>query len=507
MNISFFLFGDISCTLETSSVPWIQQLYLGDIKCTLDTTVVPWGHQLYLGDIKCTLDTTVVPWRHQVYLGYNSCTLETSVVPWRHQVYLGYNSCTLETSSVPWIQQLYLGDISCTLETSSVPWIQQLYLGDIKCTLDTTVVPWRHQLYLGDISCTLETSLYLEDIKLSLIVFIKYSGQSWMELNIGIRGPPKDCVPREIRANTTTTPVAPANPIPSDEVLQQMSHMEVQDFYHRYINSPQATCNSVVRMGKVTDGGWELCDDPLYKPIKGDCLVYSYGINFDFSFDQDMITYGCDVHAFDPSMKTAPAVYQSQLYFHATGVGAHNITVNNPTTGWWQLYTIAQHRRQHHHLPHQRQLDIVKMDVEGYEHETLMLALDDGSLDDVRQLAFETHVSWSSTDPTKEEYIKYLGLLRKVYDHGFRIYLTHRNYVWSAFESVINKGRKFTKCHEIHTVNIKLKNNLSQPNIHSSNLSFSSDLQKQKERELQQKIISTELAEYKALASRNSPRL
>ncbi|XP_013083086.2 uncharacterized protein LOC106068302 isoform X2 [Biomphalaria glabrata] len=346
----------------------------------------------------------------------------------------------------------------------------------------------------------------------SFILYTRYSGQNWTELNIGIRGSAKECGSisrQEIRANRTEAPPPPlpdVNPIPSDEVLDQMSHKEVQDFYHRYINSPQATCSSVIRMGKVTDGGWELCDDPLYKPIKGDCLVYSYGINFDFSYDQDMVSYGCDVHAFDPSMKTAPNVYQGNLYFHATGVAAKNGTVNNPTTGWWQLYTIAEHRKQHHHLPNQRQLDIVKMDVEGYEHESLMLALDDGSLDDVRQLAFETHVTWSATDPSKEEYIKYLGLLRNVYDHGFRIYLTHRNYVWSAFESVINKGRKFTKCHEIHTVNIKLKNTPSQPQTRPESLSFASEAQKQKEHQLQMKVIESELVEYKNLGLRYSPR-
>lgn len=44
-----------------------------------------------------------------------------------------------------------------------------------------------------------------------------------------------------------------------------------------YVNGPQVACSRVERMGKLTDGGWELCDDPLYRPSSGDCLVYSYG--------------------------------------------------------------------------------------------------------------------------------------------------------------------------------------------------------------------------------------
>ncbi|KAK3788434.1 hypothetical protein RRG08_049808 [Elysia crispata] len=77
----------------------------------------------------------------------------------------------------------------------------------------------------------------------------------------------------------------------------------------RYIVSPQVTCSSVRRLGELSDGGWELCEDPLYSPRTTttsstnttSCLVYSYGINNDFSFDDDMAKYGCEVHSFDPT--------------------------------------------------------------------------------------------------------------------------------------------------------------------------------------------------------------
>ncbi|VDI18203.1 Hypothetical predicted protein [Mytilus galloprovincialis] len=50
----------------------------------------------------------------------------------------------------------------------------------------------------------------------------------------------------------------------------------------------------------MTDGGWNVCHDKPYRPPVP-CLVYSFGINNDFSFDDFIVkTYGCDVHSFDP---------------------------------------------------------------------------------------------------------------------------------------------------------------------------------------------------------------
>ncbi|XP_071134989.1 uncharacterized protein [Mytilus edulis] len=55
----------------------------------------------------------------------------------------------------------------------------------------------------------------------------------------------------------------------------------------------------------MTDGGWNVCHDKPYRPPVP-CLVYSFGINNDFSFDDFIVKpYGCDVHSFDPRATTA----------------------------------------------------------------------------------------------------------------------------------------------------------------------------------------------------------
>jgi hypothetical protein len=52
------------------------------------------------------------------------------------------------------------------------------------------------------------------------------------------------------------------------------------------------------------DGQKAVCLIPAQvAPPAGDCVVYSFGINNEWSFDDNMKRYGCQVYAFDPSMK------------------------------------------------------------------------------------------------------------------------------------------------------------------------------------------------------------
>lgn len=48
------------------------------------------------------------------------------------------------------------------------------------------------------------------------------------------------------------------------------------------------------------DGQKAVCLDTEVRPIKGKCLVYSFGVNNEWSFEDTMDEYGCEVYAFDP---------------------------------------------------------------------------------------------------------------------------------------------------------------------------------------------------------------
>ncbi|KAK3759746.1 hypothetical protein RRG08_041707 [Elysia crispata] len=247
--------------------------------------------------------------------------------------------------------------------------------------------------------------------------------------------------------------------IPHEKVLRNMSMFALVQLYFRYIESPQVTCSSVKRKGNVQDGGWQLCEDLEYAPDKNGCLVYSYGINNDFSFDDDMAKYGCEVHSFDPTMDNKTDFLRGErVYFHPRGVGGidkqANDLVGSKDLQMLQIDTIATHRRMFKHGPKNRRLDVVKMDVEGYEFEALMTALHDGSLDDVRQLVFETHLTLNGRPLTKESYLKFLILLRKIHSKGFRIYTTLLNEACGFFNEV--DQRDHFLCHEVHTVNVNI---------------------------------------------------
>jgi hypothetical protein len=70
------------------------------------------------------------------------------------------------------------------------------------------------------------------------------------------------------------------------------------------------------------DGMKYVCLDKLYGDIqKNECLVYSFGIADDWSFEEVMAGLGCQVRAFDPTTapETKPAT--DKITFSLMGLG------------------------------------------------------------------------------------------------------------------------------------------------------------------------------------------
>ncbi|XP_048763073.1 probable methyltransferase-like protein 24 isoform X3 [Ostrea edulis] len=238
--------------------------------------------------------------------------------------------------------------------------------------------------------------------------------------------------------------------LPSKEVMQKMDQGALGDLYHQYINSLQVFCRKVIRLGKLDDGGWDFCDDNRFRP-RNNCLVYSYGIQFDFSFDDAIVKkYNCEVHAFDPSMRVGDHKHGANVFFHATGLSGDNM----PSRGTnWKMRTLQKQREELGHS--KRPIDFLKIDVEEWEWKALPQMIRSGTLKNVRQFAIELHITLRS-EPNGAKYLLGLTVLKDLYDMGFRMFWTHRN-LWCKFYPQ-NGASQRTGCHEVSFVNINKLN-------------------------------------------------
>ena len=177
--------------------------------------------------------------------------------------------------------------------------------------------------------------------------------------------------------------------------------------YGQINNAPDITvypqhCDESKLWGRKDAGGWYLCD-VIDKYDK--CIVYSYGLGADWSFDNAAEASGCEVHGFDPSIllwqkgmhgpEYSKFDYASEYpsrkkVFHNWGLGVLERAIYPPGTipqEWpglgdpafsqtnsapWEMKSIATTMKDlgHSHI------SILKIDVEGAEWGALTALLE-----------------------------------------------------------------------------------------------------------------------------------
>lgn len=70
----------------------------------------------------------------------------------------------------------------------------------------------------------------------------------------------------------------------------------------------------------VLDGEKSMCMDDKIAPIRGKCLIYSFGIGNNWSFEELMEQYGCQVYAFDSMMGKADHDRTANIHFYNIGL-------------------------------------------------------------------------------------------------------------------------------------------------------------------------------------------
>lgn len=162
------------------------------------------------------------------------------------------------------------------------------------------------------------------------------------------------------------------------------------------------------------EGQKAVCIDPKVAPLPGDCIIYSFGIHDDWSFDEQMGRYGCQVYSFDPSINMTQHDHTPSVHFYDWGLGRldENRTYKDTI---WKMRTLSTIYETLTHLHGRVIIDYLKIDIEFAEWQVLPQIIESGMLSKVRQLGVEFHLS---SDETTEKYYEHANLLRTLEKEG-----------------------------------------------------------------------------------------
>ncbi|TPX48661.1 hypothetical protein SeMB42_g02896 [Synchytrium endobioticum] len=191
------------------------------------------------------------------------------------------------------------------------------------------------------------------------------------------------------------------------------------------------------------DGAWPVCPIESLLQRRNNCVVYSFGINNDFSFDDEIARkYGCQVHSFDPTMNKASHKRSDKVSFWDIGLGS---TIGRNPSGW-NVSTVSGIMNM---LKHDR-VDVFKMDIEGSEWPSLLQMIESGALWKIDQLSLEIHSDFSGKGTSYEA-----NLIRDViHNFNFKIFAWHVNPYSNKLNFTDSGLLQFTQFYEISMVRV-----------------------------------------------------
>jgi len=198
---------------------------------------------------------------------------------------------------------------------------------------------------------------------------------------------------------------------------------------------------------KTWFGNKLICQDQKWK-VTPPCLVYSFGINNNFRFDDAMAKLGCEVHAFDPSMNEAGHQRKSGVTFHDLGLSHADSDSYEPRsdryvhnarhTIRWKVRTLESIMKM---LGHKGQiLDVLKIDIEANEWDVARQLMSSDILGDVRQMNIEWHLFHGGkmgNFPPLEDYLLSYQTIRALRSLGWRE-ISSNKCCYSNFSNGVN---------------------------------------------------------------------
>ncbi|KAK4014891.1 methyltransferase-like protein 24 [Daphnia magna] len=169
-----------------------------------------------------------------------------------------------------------------------------------------------------------------------------------------------------------------------------MKHHEMLQ-YIQWTNNA-SSCKLERDFGGNVDGRKSVCLDPQVGLEPENCLVYSFGVNHEWTFDEEMARYGCQVYAFDPM---AGLSYNRSDKIHVYNYGLSfktEISVQNWTVmPLKKLYKMLE--PVHGRIP----ISYLKYDLEDGNLRVVPDIVQTGMLANIRQLALEVHIEPEGT--------------------------------------------------------------------------------------------------------------
>ncbi|XP_037782122.1 uncharacterized protein LOC119578633 [Penaeus monodon] len=172
--------------------------------------------------------------------------------------------------------------------------------------------------------------------------------------------------------------------------------------YKQYISSKQTTCENWAQLGgwlaAPKDGRKLMCLDERFDIQAGKCVVLSFGVNNEWSFEDDAEKLGCKVYAFDPTMGKEDHQRTPNIQFFKLGIsdveGEKKIGMNPVVTdfNFHKSFPVDRYENIVRRLGLEgRVIDYVKMDIELSELDVLRDLLDNSPhfLRNINQLSIE----------------------------------------------------------------------------------------------------------------------
>ncbi|SJL14423.1 uncharacterized protein ARMOST_17880 [Armillaria ostoyae] len=203
----------------------------------------------------------------------------------------------------------------------------------------------------------------------------------------------------------------------------------VWDFFPASYNCP----HEVERLGALGDGGKWVCGLSRVQE-KPNCVIYSVGINYESSFEAEILanTRHCEIWGYDYSVKSfgpqIPRSLASRTHFFPYGLAGSDKVATDDSPPMFTLESIMAMNGHSH-------IDILKIDVEGWEFETLTALIGPYLHADrplpFGQLQLEIHI-WG------KQFAEFLTWWETLEAAGLRPFWTEPNLVYQNYNKQSN---------------------------------------------------------------------